>query len=50
MIWLFLHPSPISKLSSILSLSVCRQQSLLKDEKGTGEEPNHTTAGKLGPL
>ncbi len=45
-------PSPVSKLSLIISLPVCRRMSLLTWGGGGGggvEEPNHTTARKPGP-
>ncbi len=42
-------PSPVSKLSLFLSLPLCRLSSLRMGE-GVGEEPNHTTAKKPGPL
>ncbi len=46
-----LPPSPISKLSLFLSLPMCRRSGLLtRDGEGVGEEPNHTTARKPGPL
>jgi hypothetical protein len=42
---------PVSKLSLFLSLSVYRRSSLLTGKGGgVGEEPNHTTARKFGPL
>jgi hypothetical protein len=53
MIWLLPHPlSPVSKLSLLLSLPVCRLASLPTGGGGVvwGEEPNHTTARKPGPL
>ncbi len=45
-------PSPVSKLSLILGLPVCRYSSFLTEEgrEGVSEEPNHTTARKPGPL
>jgi hypothetical protein len=44
-------PSPVSKLSLFLSLPVGRRSSLLaRGGQVVGEEPNHTTARKLGPL
>ncbi len=47
-------PSPVSKLSLILSLPVFHQSSFLTEEGGgeeeVGEEANHTTARKPGPL
>jgi hypothetical protein len=49
MIWL-LPPSPVSTLSLFLSLPVCRRSSLLTGREGVGEEPNHKTARKSGPL
>ncbi len=45
MIRLLAHPHPVSNLSHFLNLPVCRRSSW-----GSGEEPNHTTARKLGPL
>jgi hypothetical protein len=54
MTWLLAHPlppSPVSKLSLFLGLPVCRRSSLLTGEgERVGEEPNHTTARKPGPL
>jgi hypothetical protein len=42
---------PISKLSLFLSLPVCRLPSYpTGEEGGGGEEQNHLTAGKPGPL
>ncbi len=42
----------IKKLSLFLRLPVCRRSSFLTGEgwERVGEEPNHTTAIKLGPL
>jgi hypothetical protein len=48
-----LSPFPVSNLSFFISLSVCRRSSLLAEEwggEGVGEEQNHTTARKPGPL
>jgi hypothetical protein len=47
-----LHPFPLSRLSLFLSLPVCRRSKLLTGERGEGmgEEPNHMTARKPGPL
>jgi hypothetical protein len=47
-----LPPSPKGNLSLFLSLPVCRRSSLLTGERGevVGEEQNHTTARKPGPL
>ncbi len=42
-------PSPVSKFSLFLSLTECRRWSLLTGEC-VGEELNHTTARKPGPL
>jgi hypothetical protein len=43
--------SPVSKLSLFLSLPVWRWSGLLTGGiDGVGEEPNHTTARKPGPL
>jgi hypothetical protein len=47
-----LTPSPVSQLSLVLSLPVCRRSSLPTGEMGerVGEEQNHTTPRKPGPL
>jgi hypothetical protein len=52
MIWLHAHPSPpspVSKLSFILCLPVCRRSSLLTGE-GASVEPKYKIERKLGPL
>jgi hypothetical protein len=54
-IWLLPYPPLlVSKLSLFLSLPVCRRSSLLAgvegEGEGAGEEPNHTTDRRPGPL
>ncbi len=45
-------PSPACKLSLFLNLRVCRRAGrlLTGEGGGVGDEPNHTTARKHGPL
>jgi hypothetical protein len=46
-------PAPVFRQQVLfLGLPVCRRSSLLTGDswEGVGEEPNHTTAGKPGPL
>jgi hypothetical protein len=47
------HPSPVIKLSLLLSLLVCRRRSSFyrgRGGKGVGKEPNNSTARKPGPF
>ncbi len=52
-VWFGSSPTPftshVSKLSLFLNPPVCRRSSLLTVE-GVGQEPNHTTVRKPGPL
>jgi hypothetical protein len=53
MIWRLPHPLPPRKKGSLfLILPVCRWLNFLRGKGGEelGEEPNHTTARKPGPL
>jgi hypothetical protein len=43
-------PPPPPQVVPLLSLPVCPWSSLLIEVEGVGEEPNHTTARKSGPL